>query len=133
ELYQAQDQLVFPITGTGEVNRYLTIATNIFEWDAGDVESANEVLGAIGDAAVGIGTIVGGIGATVGAILKVVLEFIGAIVKLFGGDPDNLGLATMQWTATDLQKMTAGGSYAGRIQFINDDDTGSYELSFTIT
>ena len=66
--------------------------------------------------------------------MKLVLEFIGALVSLFGGDPDPLGVEEVKLTAADLQKKTAKGSFSDTVQFANyKDDHYHYMLNYTVT
>ncbi|HJQ25344.1 MAG TPA: hypothetical protein VKA60_15600 [Blastocatellia bacterium] len=134
--YLPGDSTVFPRTGNqgGEVRDHLAIATSLTEWDAGDVEAATQALDAIGTAAMSIGELFGGVGAIVGAVVEIVMKFIGALVSLFGGDPDPLGVQTVSLTAADLQKKTTKGSFSDTVQFADyKDDSYHYMLNYTVT
>jgi hypothetical protein len=116
------------------IHKYLSISTTLWEWDAGDAQTANELLQAIGDAAAAIGNAIGGAyGPIIGEIANIVFDFIGFIVELFGGEPDFLGTKTLAWTAAELQQLTAGKQQtSGKLEFLNSDDDGSYRLSYII-
>jgi hypothetical protein len=134
--FLASDAAVFPRTGTkgSEVRDHLNIGTSLMEWDAGDVKAASEALDAIGSGAMALGELFGPIGAAIGAAVKIVLEVIGALVSLFGGDPDPLGIDEVNLTAADLQKKTAKGTFSDIVQFANyKDDSYHYMLFYTIT
>lgn len=134
--YLPSDAAVFPRTGNkaSEVRDHLHFAMSLMEWDAGDVQAANEALDAIGSGAAAIGELFGPIGAAIGAAVKIVLEVIGALVSLFGGDPDPLGVDEVNLSAADLQKKTAKGSFSDTMQVLNyKDDSYHYMLFYTVT
>jgi len=124
--YDPSDRTVFPPTGgTGTVAEYLSIGTVLFEWDAGDAEAWNKALGAIAGIVEHI-PVIGNIGSWV-------LKVVGKIIALFGGDPDNLGQITETFTAEELYHLTGPAGTAMRsLSFLNDDDTGSYTLTYAI-
>lgn len=134
--YLASDAAVFPRSGNkgSEVRDHLNIATSLMEWDAGDVQAATEALDAIGSGAAALGELFGPIGTLIGAAVKIVLAVIGALVSLFGGDPDPLGIDEVDLTAADLQKKTAKGSFSDTMQVLNyKDDSYHYMLFYTVT
>jgi hypothetical protein len=132
--YKPEHMKVFPTEGTLPkyfVKQHLTINTLLFEWDAGDASDAQQALGLIGDAAAGIGGAIGGWAAIIGKVIDVVLDIIGAIVVMFGGDPDPFNLHTLNWSAADLQKLTAGKQQtAGSFEVYGVG--GQYRLTYTI-
>lgn len=134
--YLPSDAAVFPMKGNkgGEVRDHLTLAASLIEWDAGDAQAATEALSAIGSGAMAIGELFGPMGAIIGTAVKLVLEFIGALVSLFGGDPDPLGAEEVRWTAAQLQQKTAKGSFSDNVQFANyKDDSYHYMLNYSVT
>jgi hypothetical protein len=131
--YKESDQVVFPIQGTGAVGEYLAIGMHLYEWDAGDAAATEEVLDISGDLAEQLLSSFGAIGAIIGAVLNIFLDIIGGLVALFGGDPDGLGYKELKWNAGLLQAMTQFGSYSGVLRFHNNDDVGSYDISYKVT
>jgi hypothetical protein len=131
--YRASDQVVFPIQGAGAVSEYLAIGMNLYEWDAGDASATEEALDISGDIAEQLASSFGAIGAIIGAVLNIFLDLIGALVALFGGNPDGLGYEELKWNAGLLQAMTQFGSYSGVMRFHNNDAVGSYDISYTVT
>lgn len=133
--YNAADRVVFvPGDAGGIVTNSLYISTAAWEWDEGDAQAANEILGYIGDLATAIGGFIGGVGATVGAIVAGILKALGKLISWLGGDPDALGVVDTVWSYTDLRQKTKNPtkSFTGQLDFINDDDTGSYRLKYVV-
>jgi hypothetical protein len=130
--YDAIHRSVFNPEGHAQaVNRYLATATTLWEWDAGDASQAGEALSLAGDVVLGVGTAIGGWGAVVGVVADIVLDVVGALVVLFGGDPDFLGTHTAAWGAADLQLATAGtNSTAGTLTFTGSN--GKYEVDYRV-
>lgn len=123
--YQGDDRLVFPGNGAGEVRRHLTLATQLWEWDAGDAEDWNTALQAVSHIVEEI--------PVVGQVLSVLVSLTGWLIKLCGGDPDWLGTHTDEWMAEDLFHETGPAGHLARTAlFYNDDDTGSYKVTFAI-
>lgn len=123
--YQGDDRLVFLSNGSGEVRKHFTLATQLWEWDAGDAEDWNTALQAVS-------SIVDEI-PVVGQVLSILVSLTGWLIQLCGGDPDWLGTQTDEWTAEDLFHETGP---AGRVTrtawFLNNDDTGSYKATYDI-
>jgi hypothetical protein len=124
--YRTGDRDVFlPGAGPGEVRADLSLGTALFEWDAGDAADWNAAL-------TGVADIVGKI-PVYGQIVSGILKVIGKLISLFGGDPDHLGTKVETWTADELFALTGtSGSASRSLQFLNDDDTGSYRLTYDL-
>jgi len=136
--YKTSDQRVFPVDANwGNVKYGLVVVTDLYEWDAGDVDAVQDFIGLLGD--VGAGLSLAGLGtAALAVIIEAVAWFlktiIGAIVSWFGGDPDHLGTQDLNWTYRSLQQMLSpGASDSHSIRFENGGSTGSYRLGYTIS
>lgn len=130
--YDATDQSVFRIDGqAGPVEKGLVIRTRLWEWDSDDVASSNQEIGFIGDLVVGVLTVTGN------GQYAVYVEWGVKVIQWFNSlwaAPDNLGERDLSFSAAALQGKTnnASHSFNGVIQFLNDDETGSYELFYRI-
>jgi hypothetical protein len=130
--FNTTDKSVFPVGGgSSEVRRLLAISTTLYEWDAGDAKSANKVIGFIGDLAQDILTGVGQVEAAF--IVKLMVPLVQKLVVWLGGDPDSLGTQNLAWTGQQLINFTgAAAKFGGKLNFNNDDDTGSYWLKYQV-
>jgi len=136
KLYNSTDRTVFmPGAGPAIVNKYLYISTALWEWDLGDAEAADKVLGFIGDLAPAIGSAFGPLGSTIGTVIGYILKALGKIISWLGGDPDSLGVKDLTWTYENLRMNTknAQKKFTGTLDFFNDADTGSYTLDYTVS
>lgn len=131
--YTASDRSVFMIDGTAsQVKKVLVISTSVYEWDAGDVKAANEVIGFVGD----LGAI--GLAATgnveAGALVQKLMPYVQKVVAWLGGNPDHLGTRTVAWSSLDLLDNTSNpeGKFTGTLNFDNSDDDGSYSLTYEV-
>lgn len=136
--YAPGDRAVFVPGGTaGEVGQLLAIATQLHEWDEGDVQAANRVVDFIGDLAGEIAKALANSAPTVAAvaaIISMMAPFIQEFVTWAGGNPDFLGERVLAWDALELQQQTANpaGKFGGTLSFHNDDDTVSYDLTYEV-
>jgi hypothetical protein len=130
--FNSTDKSVFPVKGgSSEVRRLLAISTTLYEWDAGDAASANKVIGFIGDLAQNILTGVGQVEAAL--VVKLMVPLVQKLVVWLGGDPDNLGTQNLAWTGQELINFTGtAAKFGGKLNFNNDDDTGSYWLKYQV-
>ena len=130
--FHGTDQSVFMVDGSQkEVSQVLAISTLLFEWDSGDVKSANQAIGFVGDLAAAILSYI--YGPKAGAIVQEVVPYIQQVVAWLGGNPDNLGRRDLYFSAYDLYHMTAQSKkYVGELNFDNNDDTGSYRLTYEV-
>ncbi len=131
--YKVGDRTVYMPTGSpGEVKMLLTIATSLYEWDSGDVEAANKVIGFVGDLAAEILKYFEK--PELAVLVKALVPLIQKLVAWLGGDPDNLGTRYLAWTALELQQMTDNPQkrFSGTLQFRNSGDTGSYDVTYKV-
>ncbi len=131
--YKVSDRTVFTPTGSpGEVRNLLAIATTLYEWDAGDVEAANKAIGFVAELAAGILNYFEK--KEIAAVIKALVPLIQKLISWLGGDPDNLGTRYLTWSAHELQQMTDNSQkrFSGTLQFRNDDDTGSYDVTYEV-
>ncbi|MCC6443677.1 MAG: IPT/TIG domain-containing protein [Armatimonadetes bacterium] len=131
--FNSTDRAVFQPGGTaGKVGQALVISTTLYEWDAGDAESANKVIGFIGDLAAQILTSTGNV--EWAAVVKFVTPLIQKVVTWLGGNPDHLGQKTLAWSALELLEETDNqkGMFTGTLDFNNSDSDGSYRLTYEV-
>jgi hypothetical protein len=131
--YAPQDSAVF----SGEVKHGLVLASQLFEWDAGDVKSVTEVIQMFGDIAGDIAKLLADKSPKAAAILmgvKIASPFLQKVIAYFGADADLLGEQSLAFQAADLQKKTQNDSktFAGELPFLNNDATGSYKLAYEV-
>ena len=123
--YGPLDRRVFREDGPGAVRESLTLATKLWEWDAGDAEAWGTTLQAVSSVVSEI--------PVVGQVLSVLVSLLGWLISLFGGDPDWLGTHTDTWSAEELLALTGPAGRATLVAwFNNDDDTGSYRVAYAI-
>lgn len=134
--YTVADRVVFPPAGgVSPVSDYLLIVTKLWEWDEGDVEATVKFLQ---DASKAIGGILSAYyGAAASAAGEIVAKVLGSLEKVFVwlfGDPDALGEKTLRWSCLDLASRTnnVNRGFKGTLEFLNDDDTGSYRLHYRV-
>ena len=128
ETYTTSDRHVFlPDDGAGEVRDGLIIGTLLLEWDAGDAKAYSEAIDAFADIAKAI--------PVAGTWVSYALMAISKLISWFGGDPDTLGEKTLAWKTVDLWANTNNSlnSFTGTLDFLNDDDTGSYRLTYKVS
>lgn len=130
--FNGTDQSVFMVDGSqGDVKQVLAISTLLFEWDSGDVASANQAVGFVGDLASKILAYI--YGPQAGAAVEEIVPFIQQLVSWLGGNPDLLGRRDLYFSARDLLIITAqSGKKSGTLHFDNSDGTGSYALTYDI-
>jgi hypothetical protein len=130
--------IVHPHAGAfGPIGVVLGMRVNLLENDDADVQATKQVAQAIAELADKIGKELAKMGqlkaAAIAGIVSAVASAVDKIATLFGGT-DNLGSQWVAWDAVTLQKRTATTkSFTETLSFHNDDDTGSYELTFTVT
>jgi len=131
--YRVGDRVVFmPGGGPGEVKSALAISTSLYEWDSGDVDAANKVIGFIGDLAKGILNAMGEVEAA--KVVGYLEPIVQKLISWLGGDPDALGTRNLAWSATELQQATDNPQkrFSGILQFRNSGDTGSYDVTYEV-
>jgi len=81
-----------------------------------------------------LGTAFGkGVGEAFGAVAGAVAKALPEIAKLFGVGNDHLGQRVHTWNVQELATgVPPGQSKTFKDEFLNDDDTGSYDVTFTI-
>ncbi|MDW8320543.1 MAG: IPT/TIG domain-containing protein [Armatimonadota bacterium] len=131
--YAPGDRVVFlPGAGPGEVKMVLAIGTSLYEWDAGDVKAANQVIGFVADLATRLLNYFGM--KSIGEIVQALKGVVQKLISWLGGDPDHLGTRYIAWTALDLLQATNNPQrrFTGTLQFRNNDDTGSYDVIYEV-
>ena len=130
--YHPDDQNVFPPNDDASVKQALAIATTLYEWDAGDMKKVNEVIGVASEVTQAILTYKGD--KQTAELVKALTPVLQKVVTWFGGSPDYLGTQTMGWSAMELAALTDNPEkrFAGRLEFRNNDDTGSYEVFYEV-
>ena len=133
DTYNAFDSNVF----SGEVKHGLVIATQLLEWDGGDVKAANEVVQFFGDLAGELSKLLPAPAPTAAAIFAgaaALAPFLQKVITYFGGESNFLGDQPMSFSVLDLQKKTqnAGKKFGGELAYLNNDDTGSYVLNYEV-
>jgi hypothetical protein len=138
--YSGPDSSVFMTDGSfGAVKIALSIRTDLYESDSSDVAATQAALSATAQASAAVGELLLKLGQpTAGATaiaVAAVAEAASTLAGLFG-DSDNLGSLQSTWTAQELQKLTENPMHqftGQKLAFQNDDDTGSYTLSYTVS
>lgn len=130
--FNGTDQSVFMVDGSqGDVNQVLAISTSLFEWDSGDVASANQAVGFVGELAAKILAYI--YGPQTGATVEEIVPFIQQLVSWLGGNPDHLGQRDLYFSSRDLLIMTTNSkTRTETLHFDNSDTTGSYALTYEI-
>lgn len=131
--YKTGDRTVFlPGAGPGEVRQVLAVSTSLYEWDAGDASAANTVVGFVGDLAAQILNTFGKV--ELAAVVKALTPLVQKLISWLGGDPDPLGTRNLGWSALELLQATnnAQRRFTGKLEFRNNDDTGSYEVTYEV-
>jgi hypothetical protein len=131
--YYPDDQNVFPEGDNGSVRQALAISTSLFEWDAGDMKKVNEVIGVISEVTQAILKYTGDV--EWAELVKALTPVVQKLVTWFGGNPDPLGTQFVGWSAMDLAALTDNPErkFGGKLSFLNNDDTGSYEVFFEVS
>lgn len=139
--YSATDGMVVPAPGEKweSVQDFMLVQTSLYEIDSGDVKAWADGISSVSEIAGGVSTVLGTIfgnpeaGKIAGDIIKGIGSSLSKLINWIGGDNDFLGSQTVTWTAPELQKNTASSpSFSDKLPFMNDDDTGSYNVGFTI-
>lgn len=139
--YGASDGAAFRPDGTAEpVKAFLIFSASLFEGDdseAAEIRDATDWLSGIGGPLAGaIAVLYGataGIAGAIATIAGLVILGIGALVALLAEGDDALGQQVASYAATSLQTMTAAtGEISNRMSFSNDDDTGSYQITYRV-
>ncbi len=139
--YGASDGAAFRPDGSAEpVKAFLIISASLFEGDdseAAAVVDLTEVLSSIGGSLAGAIAILYGatalIGGAIATIAGLVILGIGALIALLTAGDDALGQQVASYAATNLQTLTAAsGDTSNRMYFTNDDDTGSYQITYRV-
>ncbi len=130
--YTSPDDLVLDWT---EIKSGLSIATELWEWDEGDIESAKKIAKAGGLVAMVLilQSYGGNWGILAGIALTIITENFDWIAKnIFGVDNDLMGKNIMTWSQGDLNKiLSTKSSVAYIINF--KDHGGEYNVDATIS
>lgn len=140
--YSSSDGLLIPGPGKDwqPVKDFIYFRTTVYEWDSGDISAWTDGIKAVSavskDLSGALGTILGNpvAGKIAGDIIKTVGDGLAKLIDWIGNDPDLLGSESLSWSAPELQVMMSDTPvYSDTQLFLNDDDTGSYALDFSIT
>lgn len=134
--YDSGDKYVLPPSnGYQEARAGIAVQASLYEWnvtsvDPSTVQGVIEFSTDMADVVYDYG---GGLWDVVDLLANAVDDLIDAIVDIFTKDPVYLGTQQIVYKAPDLQGMLDGGEEkSGKMSFSNNDETGSYELTYTI-
>lgn len=133
--YRLVDDSVFNTDGSfGEVKVGLAISTFLYEWDEGDIQAAQSVLGLVQDIGKEMGKVPDPTVAAIGQITSMVAQAVSLAVSLLDDGPDPLGQRNLRWSTLDLQTQTDNPqrSFSGQLEFLNSDDEGSYSVTYQV-
>lgn len=128
-------------TTPAPVGQLLVLQYMLVEVDTYDRAGLIALVSALGGIADGIAAIVGALAAatavTIGAVTGGIGIIVGVIIVailLDSNPPDLIGGNFEAFNAPDLQQRTAAGgsSFTQTAEFRNDDDTGSYQLTYRV-
>ncbi|MFH2091921.1 MAG: hypothetical protein ABIJ31_06125 [Pseudomonadota bacterium] len=140
--YSSADSLIIP--GPGKewqpVRDFIYFRTTLYEWDSGDISAWTDGIKTVSQisakVSVALGTILGNpeAGKIAGDIIQALGDGLAKLIDWVNNDPDLLGSQSATWTAPELQVlMSQDPVYSDTQLFLNDDDTGSYAVDFSIT